>query len=707
MAEPSKSQNRAAVALLGIALVLLGITMNPWSVGRTLAGDGEIDSPALLALLFAIEAAACFIGLVFLVRGARVPKAGAIAFVVLPLAAFGAIQTWRTRSDLLESERKLALLESINASEDLLQTLTARLGDWNWSLMNLEFPDAHARALFAPEVSACDLVPEGPEEALPLGGGLVRSRTWGVDPAMVTSSREDLALLEPFFERVDYLDHGKFYFWRGAFRDEATFVSEMGISALARMLSGEWASLGGKLEVVWTRDGAEDGEEPIWSVSEFRLQELHSIESERKLFREDLDRALPDPETRAEARRSVHEEMVIARALDPNWDAPQWFTREATDRHPGLAVVDWNGDGFDDIYVLSRWNTNLFLENQGDGTFLERGAELGLDLDGRSSSAVFCDLDNDGDPDCVVGRTLARSRVFENTGDGFRDVSAAFGDALPFCVSSVSAVDVDSDGLLDLYFSTYAARMIHQEMGKGGAMDPSSGDLGSVSEGAFLRGYLPDGDAEELYRRYRTIGHPILDRPGPPNVLLRNRGGGPANFEPVRDGAGDVAVWRNTFQTTFVDWDGDGDQDAYVANDFAPNNFLRNDGGKFVDVTEETGTADVGFGMGADFGDYNNDGTLDLYVTNMFSKAGRRITSQIATLDPRFAEFARGNSLFRGEGGSFEKVSGLAPPALQVEKAGWSWGGQFLDIDNDGYLDVHALSGHFTAPKEIAIPVDT
>jgi hypothetical protein len=65
---------------------------------------------------------------------------------------------------------------------------------------------------------------------------------------------------------------------------------------------------------------------------------------------------------------------------------------------------------------------------------------------------------------------------------------------------------------------------------------------------------------------------------------------------------------------------------------------------------------------------------------------------------------ARGNSLFRNRGeGRFEKVSGLEPPSLQVERAGWSWGGQFVDVDNDGRLDLYAASGMYTAPAEFAI----
>jgi hypothetical protein len=59
---------------------------------------------------------------------------------------------------------------------------------------------------------------------------------------------------------------------------------------------------------------------------------------------------------------------------------------------------------------------------------------------------------------------------------------------------------------------------------------------------------------------------------------------------------------------------------------------------------------------------------------------------------------ARGNALYRNVGGRFTKVSGSDPPALAVERGGWGWGGQFVDVDNDGYLDIFSLSGYYTAP---------
>ena len=168
-----------------------------------------------------------------------------------------------------------------------------------------------------------------------------------------------------------------------------------------------------------------------------------------------------------------------------------------------------------------------------------------------------------------------------------------------------------------------------------------------------------------------------------------------------------LRAFRHTYQSTWSDYDDDGDPDVYLANDFAPNVLLENDGtGQFSDVTARTGTADIGFGMGVSWGDFDRDGKQDLYVSNMYSKAGKRITSKVPGIDPVFAAMARGNSLFHNVGDKFHKVSGTEPGTVPVEVAGWSWGGQFCDFDNDGWLDIYALSGHYTAPQEVRAQVD-
>jgi len=247
---------------------------------------------------------------------------------------------------------------------------------------------------------------------------------------------------------------------------------------------------------------------------------------------------------------------------------------------------------------------------------------------------------------------------------------------------------------------------MHQEMMSDNHADlPVAGDLPEGTVGKFLPDFLSDEDATELHHRFYFSGHPVHDRAGPPNLLLKNLGDGRFGESPVNEA---LEGWHNTYQSIWADYDRDGDQDLYLANDFAPNNLMRNDGAAgFTDVTEETHAADIGFGMGGGFGDYDNDGDEDLYVSNMFSKAGRRITAQIAKLDPVFGDMARGNSLLRQEDGKFTRVSGLDKSKLMVEKAGWSWAGQFIDLDNNANLDVIALSGHYTAPKKVEIPVDT
>ena len=90
----------------------------------------------------------------------------------------------------------------------------------------------------------------------------------------------------------------------------------------------------------------------------------------------------------------------------------------------------------------------------------------------------------------------------------------------------------------------------------------------------------------------------------------------------------------------------------------------------------------------------------------MQSKAGKRITNKVAGLNPIFAAMAKGNSLFRNDAGQFTKVSGTTESDVQVESALWSWGSQFADFDNDGWLDIYALSGHYTAPHVIESQVD-
>ncbi|MFQ5700509.1 MAG: tetratricopeptide repeat protein, partial [Acidobacteriota bacterium] len=138
----------------------------------------------------------------------------------------------------------------------------------------------------------------------------------------------------------------------------------------------------------------------------------------------------------------------------------------------------------------------------------------------------------------------------------------------------------------------------------------------------------------------------------------------------------------------------------YVANDFGRNNLYRNDGGRFHDVAAAAGVEDIGAGMSVSWGDYDNDGWMDLYVGNMFSAVGRRLARQEGfhkdaseTTRMQFQRHARGNSLYHNNGdGTFSDVSESAG----VTMGRWAWDSRFVDVDNNGWEDLFVANGYFT-----------
>lgn len=598
------------------------------------------------------------------------------------------------------------------ASEELILALQPRVEELEKPMVaERSLPGAELRStLFAPEVFLTDITE--PSEA-PVDGPLLTT-SWAWIPASSShrSSGNAWTMWQPLMDRIMRCERASWSIVRGEFttaaRDE--FATDIALDALV-WRGRKPVAVSAVAKAVWRRltDGA-----LAWRITSWTTEKLTVTEAPAPFFTEVFDRMSIVPAAAKErARRSLHHEIMMrgyfgGEKLDlPAGVRDSRFFPDAVNEHPGLAVVDIDRDGDDDLYILERWGPNLFLRNSGpDKNGLPRleecAAELGLNVNGRSCAAVFIDLDNDGDPDCIVGRSMDTSLLLINDGGKFADRTAQLApQGLPALVTSVSAADYNGDGLIDVYFSTYSplditTRLTGQDHQKG-----------VVPE--WARQFLLPAEQEEVVRR-QAVAHEFLGQVGPPNVLMVNRGGG--RLERAPESAA-LAGWRNTFQASWGDYDNDGDPDIYVANDFAPDIFYRNDGRNpdgsgvtFTDVTKDAGLDHFGFGMGAAWGDYDRDGRLDLYVSNMYSKAGRRITAQVPGLDERMKAAAEGNFLYHNAGGRFDLVSGNTPPAIPVARAGWSWGGQFADFDNDTFPDLYVSSGFYTAPKEVDVKVD-
>jgi len=282
----------------------------------------------------------------------------------------------------------------------------------------------------------------------------------------------------------------------------------------------------------------------------------------------------------------------------------------------GAAFADVNGDGLVDLYLSNTGGANKLFLNQGDGTFKDATATAGkgVDFPGFSMGSVFGDYDNDGDQDLYLangGQYVIEANVlFANNGDGtFSDVTSKAGVGLKDFTYSASFVDYDNDGDLDLYCANYGI------------------------------------DAK--------------------NILYRNNGDGTFTDATDQAGVGDKS-W--SWMGVWADVDNDGDADLYVVNGRypagEPNKLFINDGGTFSEQAKPRGVDDPNWGLGAAFGDIDNDGDLDLFVSN----------------------YVGGNNLYLNDGkGFFTRASARIVGSVD----GWGKGPSFGDIDHDGDLDLY------------------
>ena len=322
----------------------------------------------------------------------------------------------------------------------------------------------------------------------------------------------------------------------------------------------------------------------------------------------------------------------------------------------GLALLDYDNDGDIDIYFLNGaplkgtkcdvLPTNSLYRNDGDWKFTDVTQRAGVGDTGYGLGVAAGDYDNDGDCDIYLNN-YGPNVLYRNNGDGtFTDVTKKAGVG---CGRKMGAgtcfLDADGDGDLDLYVSNY--------------LDFSY----------------------EKHSAHTINGFPVYVGPSfyPPvaDVLYRNNGDG--TFTDVSEASGIAQHVGPGMGMVCGDFDNDGDTDVFVANDMKGNFLFQNDGkGKFEEVALMAGVAyDLNgeeYGsMGADFGDYDNDGELDLYVTSY--------QTQWTTLYRNLGE------------GLFEDVtSGTGAAAGTFPLV--TWGAGLVDFDNDSHRDIFVACGH-------------
>ena len=333
----------------------------------------------------------------------------------------------------------------------------------------------------------------------------------------------------------------------------------------------------------------------------------------------------------------------------------------------GLAWIDHDRDDWPDLYLCQGaafsklkgnepFHSDQFFRNRS-GVFQNITALAGLrNLDYSMGTAVG-DYDNDGFQDLYVS-SYGPNHLYRNNGDGtWSEVSnqPALNDQR--FGSSCTWADVDGDGDLDLYVANYLRLL------------PDDYPLCSHEEG----GKRYPGGCHPRYQMHEL------------DILFRN--GGDGSFEDISDEAGLTSETARAGLGVFVfDPDNDGDLDFYVANDTVHNQLWVNSGkGTFTDDALLSGVAVNGFGvaeagMGVNGGDVDGDGRIDLFVTNYFNES---------------------NTLYRNDGFAFTDVTaefGLGAPSKQR----LGFGTSFLDVNNDGWLDIFVANGHVQSyPPEL------
>jgi hypothetical protein len=358
------------------------------------------------------------------------------------------------------------------------------------------------------------------------------------------------------------------------------------------------------------------------------------------------------------AARPILAEVAKERGIDRALFQDNW-TVKSIDQRPivtgGVYMGDFNNDGLEDVLISDVKGSFLFRAGP-DHKFTDVTEQVGLPRIAGLANAAFADFDNDGFVDVLLDYRLFRNLAGQKFQDVTEQAGFRFGTATGFTVA-----DYDKDGRIDLYVSRYY-------------------------------GQKPPRNSKNSW----------IDGPGGPgNQLWRNLGN--FKFEEVSAKANATAGRRSCFTAAWLDANNDTWPDVYAINEFGGGVLMvNNTRGGFRELPLLNDAGDFG-SMGMAVADYDNDGNIDVYTCNMFSKAGRRVMENLSpgTYPPeiftKMKRFVTGSEMYRNLG---DLKFGRIGKSLRVHAVGWAYGAAFLDLDNDGFLDLYGTAGFVSVNKE-------
>ena len=331
----------------------------------------------------------------------------------------------------------------------------------------------------------------------------------------------------------------------------------------------------------------------------------------------------------------------------------------------GIAVHDYDGDGWDDFFLAATNGNSVLFKNNGDATFTDVTVSAGVSVAGFAANPIWGDINNDGFADLFVGTRAGDhpSVLFLNNGQGgFDDVSTASGIDIDASVGSATFGDYDQDGLLDLFIATRDDHdILYRNSGRSDTMfvnDTGTAGVGGLDFSVAMQATWNDYDRDGDLDLFAVHDGNLKGR------LYQQKQGYP-RFSNVTDAAG-IQVARSAMGVSWGDFDNDGWPDVYITNIDQGNLFRNRGDGTFEDVTLQTGAGLNGMSWGVVFTDFDNDGDEDIYIGNTYGYNRQK------------------SLLYENRDGVFVDVAEQAGTALSTDTYGVATG----DFNRDGLVDL-------------------